>query len=147
MDRRISQITQIGSTTQANCIHTKNVFSMVDLSHHDDSFIRMKRHIDNCSVCEREYEKFTLENLAVKIHIPKPQIDTETKELFSREISELFKTFDLNHNAQMRKKITNKIKTIDTFGAGVLKGLTSKTMLASYAFGLVLFVVLKQYFN
>jgi hypothetical protein len=147
MDRRISQTNQISQATQISCVHTKNIFSLVDLAHHDDSYQRIRKHVDGCQVCDIHYKKFELENLAVKIHIPKPQIDSETKEVFAREISELFKTFDLNEKTLLRKKIKSNIKKIDSLGVGLVKNLFSKTMLASYAGGVVLFVVLKQFFN
>jgi hypothetical protein len=147
MDRRISQTNQISGQPQTSCVHTKNVFSLVDLAHHDDNYQRIKKHVDGCQVCDTHYKKFELENLAVKIYIPKPQIDTETKEIIAREISELFKTFDLNEKTLLRKKIKTNIKKIDSIGMGLMKNLVSKTMLASYAGGVVLFIVLKQFFN
>jgi hypothetical protein len=141
MDRRLSEI-----TPTKNCIHTKNVFSLLDLGVQDESFLRMRKHMDNCKICEKEFNDFKFKSLEVKIHIPKPLIDSETKEVFSREITELFKTFELNQKTLLRKKIKTNIKKIDTFGISFLKTLTSKAMLASYAFGAVLFVVLKKFF-
>ena len=146
MDRRISTTASGFSYSQANCIHTKNVFSMLDLSHNDENYIRIKKHVDTCKTCETEFKKFALETIEVKIQIPKPQIDTETKAVFEREVSDLFRNFDLNEKALLRKKITTKIKNIDSFGVDLIKNLASKNMIKTYAFAAVLFVVLKHFF-
>ena len=120
---------------------------MLDLRHADESYIKIKKHVDNCGTCNSALKKFELENIEVKIHIPKPMIDTETKEIFSREVSELFKAFDLNESVLLRKKIKTKIAGIDSFGVSLIKNVTSKKMIKTYAFGAVLFVVLKNFFN
>jgi DNA polymerase I-like protein with 3'-5' exonuclease and polymerase domains len=106
----------------------------------------MRKHIDSCQVCKKEYEDFKFKNMEIKIHIPKPLIDSETREIFNREISELFKTLELGEKTIFKKKIKTNIKMIDRLGASVVKNLTSKTMLASYAFGVVLFIVLRKFF-
>ena len=147
MDRRTVQISPALNFNLRNCIHTKNVFSLVDLSPEDESYHKIKKHTDECEICSFELKKFELQTLESKIYIPKPQIDDETKEIFKREVSELFKAFNLNEKELLKKKIKNKIKKIDRLGADFLKNLTSKNMLKSYAFGAVLFLVLRQFFN
>lgn len=146
LDRRNSHINVARFNTQTKCIHTKNIFSMLDLNQSEENYIKIKKHVDNCQVCDTAYKKFELENLEVKIHIPKPQIDTETKEIFSREVSDLFVAFDLNEKSLLRKKIVTKIKGIDSFGISVIKNFVSRKMIATYAFGAVLFVVLRHFF-
>ncbi len=146
LDRRNSQLAITNLNSTVKCIHTKNIFSMLDLGPSEESYKKIKKHVDNCETCDNAYRKFELENIEVKIHIPKPQIDTETKEIFTREVSEVFKAFDLNEKALLRKKIKTKIAGIDSFGLSVIKNFSSKKMIATYAFGAVLFVVLRHFF-
>lgn len=147
LDRRNSQFKTINSTPQIKCIHTKNIFSMLDMNQSEESYKKTKKHVDACITCMAELKKFELENIEIKIHIPKPQIDTETKGIFAREVSDLFRAFDLNEKELLRTKIKTKIKSIDSFGVSLIKNLASKKMITSYAFGAVLFVVLRQFFN
>lgn len=120
---------------------------MLDLNQSDENYVKIKKHIEVCKTCDIALKNFQLENIEIKIHIPKPQIDAETKEIYTREVSELFITFDLNEKSLLRKKIVKKIKGIDSFGVSLIKNAVSKKMITTYAFGAVLFVVLKQYFN
>lgn len=119
---------------------------MLDLNQSEESYQKIKKHVDTCQTCDTAFKKFELENIEVKIHIPKPQIDTETKEIFTREVSELFKAFDLNEKVLLRAKIKTKIAGIDSFGVSIIKNLASRKMIATYAFGAVLFVVLRHFF-
>lgn len=146
LDRRNSQFATPNFNIKEKCIHTKNIFSMLDLNQSDESYKKIKKHVDDCRICDNALKKFELENIEVKIHIPKPQIDTETKEIFTREVSELFLAFDLNEKALLRKKIKTKIAGIDSFGLSVVKNFASSKMIATYAFGAVLFVVLRHFF-
>ena len=147
MDRRSVLIARSPHIQNQKCIHTKNVFSLLDLPVLEESYKRIKKHVDGCKACETALRDFELKIVETKIHIPKPQIDTETKEMFEREVSDLFRVFDLNEKERLKKRIKNRIKTIDTMGVGFIKNLASKQMLTTYAFGAVLFVVLKQFFN
>jgi hypothetical protein len=147
LDRRSVQVSPTPRIQPARCIHTKNVFSLVDLPPVDETYKKIKKHVDNCKVCEEAFRNFELNNVASKIQIPKPQIDSETKEIFEREVSDLFRAFDLNAKELLKKRIKNKIKHIDSMGVDFIKMLTSKQMLTTYALGAVLFVILKQFFN
>ncbi len=147
MDRRNVFVSSVSSISKDYCIHTKNVFSLMDLHPEDKSYQKIKKHMDDCQVCEGAYKKFEFKNLEAKIHIPKPQIDSETKEIFENEIHELFKTLDLNEKALLRKKIKSNIKKIDVAGIEFIKNLASKGMIKTYVFGAALFVVLKQFFD
>ncbi len=118
----------------------------MDMKHSDANFDRMKKHVEACQTCDSALKKFELENIQIKIHIPKPQIDNDTKEVFTREVSELFKVFDLNEKTLLRKKIKSKIQGIDTVGLSIIKNFASRKMIATYAFGAVLFVVLRHFF-
>ncbi|MBC7713554.1 MAG: hypothetical protein H7177_09450 [Rhizobacter sp.] len=146
MDRRSFQSSSVNFNSKTKCIHTKNIFSLLDLKQSEESYKKIKKHVDSCQTCETEFKKFELESIEVKIHIPKPQIDTETKEIYTREVSEIFKAFDLNEKAALRAKIKSKIKGIDSFGLSILKTLASRKMIATYAFAGVMFIVLKQFF-
>ena len=147
MDRRNVQTVLPAGNVQKKCIHTKSIFSLIDLDFEDDTFVNIKKHSDKCEACSSELRKFELLNQQATFFIPKPQIDTETKASFEREVHEVFKAFDLNEKEQLKSKIKKKIKKIDTVGADFLKNLGSKSMVKTYAFGIVLFVVLKQFFN
>ena len=147
MDRRNEQVLPVSSPILKSCIHTKNIFSLIDLSQEEELHKKMNKHVQGCSVCTKELQNFQLKNFEAKIHIPKPQIDTETKSIFEREVSDLFRAFDLNEKMLLRKKIKNNIKKIDMIGVGFIKNLTSKGMIKTYAFATVLFIVLKQFFN
>lgn len=147
MDRRSTQISSHSHIISKTCIHTRNVYSLVDLSPLDENYIRIRKHTDNCLICTAELKNFQQQIMASKIHIPKPQIDLETRGIFEREVSELFKAFDLNEKDRLKKKIKNKIKRIDSIGEDFIKNLISRKMLTTYTFGAVLFVVLRQFFN
>lgn len=130
-----------------NCIHTKNVFSLLDLTEEEESFHKIKKHMDTCPVCESAFRKFEQKSLETKVFIPKPQIDSETKMVFESEVHELFKTFDLNEKTRLRKKIKSNFKKIDMAGLDFVRNLGSKNMIKTYALGAVLFVILRQFFN
>ena len=147
MDRRSSQILPVALNLEKTCIHTKSIFSLIDLDFEDDSFVNIKKHTDKCVTCTDALSKFELQNQQASFFIPKPQIDTETKNVFQREVYEIFRTLELNEKEQLRAKIKKKIKKIDTAGVEFIKNLSSKNMMKTYALGLVMFVVLKQIFN
>lgn len=82
----------------------------------------------------------------MKIYIPKPMIDKESKEIFEREITELFKLFNLNERIAAKIRIKNKIRSVDNMGAELLRSLASTTMIKGYVAALLAFIILKQYF-
>lgn len=145
MDRR--NVFVSSTSIAKDCIHTKNVFSLMDMSPEDRNFQKIQKHLEGCKICKSAFEDFKLKNLEAKIHIPKPQIDSETKLMFESEVHELFKTLDLNEKALLRKKIKSNIKKIDMAGVEFIKNLASKAMIKTYVFGAALFVVLKQFFD
>lgn len=147
MDRRNVQTISSAGNVQKKCIHTKSIFSLIDLDFEDDTFVNIKKHSDKCEACSAELREFELLNQQASFFIPKPQIDAQTKASFEREVHEVFKAFDLNEKEQLKLKIKKKIKKIDTVGAEFIKNLGSKNMVKTYAFGVVLFVVLRQFFN
>lgn len=147
MDRRNFQVLTANKNLEKTCIHTKSIFSLIDLDFEDDAFVNIKKHADKCIACSSALSKFELENQQASFFIPKPQIDTETKNVFHREVREIFKTLEINEKEKIRIKIKNNIKKIDTAGVEFIKNLSSKNMIKTYALGVVMFVVLKQFFN
>lgn len=147
MDRRNSQVLSVPVNLEKTCIHTKSIFSLIDLDFEDEAFVNIKKHSDKCEACSNALRKFELQNQQSIFFIPKPQIDTETKLAFEREVHEVFRAFEINERQQLKLKIKKKIKKIDTAGLEFIKNLGSKNMVKTYALGLVLFVVLRQFFN
>lgn len=147
MDRRSFQVSPLLNNSSKQCVHLKNIYSLVDLTPADESYKRIMKHQASCLICSEKLKEFEEFNRELKVHIPKPQIDTETKAIFENEIHELFKTIDLNEKELLRKKIKTNFQKIDSFGVGFFKVLFSKNMMKSYLFGLVLFIILKQVFN
>lgn len=147
MDRRNSQVLSAPVNLEKTCIHTKSIFSLIDLDFEDESFVNIKKHSDKCEACSNALSKFELQNQQATFFIPKPQIDAETKNAFEREVHEVFRVFELNEKEQLRLKIKKNIKKIDMAGVEFIKNLGSKNMMKTYALGLVLFVVLRQFFN
>ncbi len=82
----------------------------------------------------------------MKNFIPNPVIDKESKEIFEREITELFKLFNLNERTAAKNLIKSKIRSVDNMGAELLRNLASKTMIKGYVVALLAFIILKQYF-
>jgi len=121
------------------CIQQRNVISLIDLPSEEDQALKIKKHLRECKNCHDYFHDFQNKCLESKIYIPKPQIDSDTKVTFNNEVHELFKTFELNEKVLLKKKIKRKIQNIDN--------LASKPLLRAYAFGVVLFVILKKYFN
>lgn len=147
MDRRNSQVLSATANLERTCIHTKSIFSLIDLDFEDEAFVNIKKHSDKCIACSTALSKFELQNQQATFFIPRPQIDTDTKNAFEREVHEVFRTFELNEKEQLRLKIKKNIKKIDTAGIEFIKHLSSKNMIKTYALGLVMFVVLRQFFN
>lgn len=147
MDRPKSQVLSTALNLEKKCIHTKSIFSLIDLDFEDESFVNIKKHSDKCEVCSEALKKFELQNQEAIFFIPKPQIDTEAKNTFEREVHEVFRILELNEKEQLRVKIKKNIQKIDTIGVEFIKNLISKNMIKTYFFGIILFFVLRQFFN
>jgi hypothetical protein len=147
LDRRNLQVLSASGNLLKSCIHTKSIFSLIDLDFEDEAFVNITKHTEKCEACSTALKNFELQNQQATFFIPKPQIDADTKAAFEREVHDVFRIFELNEKEQLRLKIKNKIKNMDTAGAEFLQNLGSKKMMKSYAFGLVLFVVLRQFFS
>lgn len=120
---------------------------MLDIPHDREYYMQMRKHINTCGTCDLALKNFEQENFKIKIYIPKPQIDNETKDNFKNEVSEIFKSLHLNEKNLLRLKIKKNIKRIDSFGIDLIEVFTSKKMITTYAFAGVLFVILKRFFN
>ncbi len=147
MDRRNSRVLSATVNLEKTCIHTKSIFSLIDLDFEDETFVNIKKHSDRCDACSNALNKFELQNQQAVFYIPKPQIDTETRNTFEREVQEVFRIFELNEKMKLKLKIKNNFKKIDTASIEFIKNLSSKNMIKTYALGVVLFFVLRQFFN
>jgi hypothetical protein len=147
LDRRNVQILSASGNSLKSCIHTKSIFSLIDLDFEDEAFVSINKHVEKCDACSTALKNFELQNQQATFFIPKPQIDADTKASFEREVHDVFRVFELNEKEQLRLKIKKKIKNIDTAGAEFIKNLSSKNMIKTYVLGLMLFVVLRQFFN
>lgn len=147
MDRRNVQVLSAAGNSLKSCIHTKSIFSLIDLDFEDEAFVNIAKHSDKCEACTAALKDFALKNQQATFFIPKPQIDADTKASFEREVHEVFRAFELNEKEQLRLKIKKKIKNIDTAGVEFIKNLRSKNMIKTYVLGLMLFVVLRQFFS
>lgn len=137
----------IQTLSRTHCIHSKNIFSLADLPAEDETYKKLKKHIDGCRQCTAHYAQVSHQLEAMKVFIPKPMIDRESKEIFEREISELFKIFNLNKKTAVKNKFKAKIKTLDAAGTDFISNLTSKTMIKGYIAAAIAFGVLKFFFN
>ena len=147
MDRRNSLVLSASVNLEKTCIHTKSIFSLIDLDFEDEAFVNIKKHSDRCIACSNALSKFELQNQQAVFYIPKPQIDTETRNTFEREVHEVFLAFELNERVKLKLKIKKNFKKIDTATLEFIKNLSSKNMIKTYALGLLMFVVLRQFFN
>lgn len=114
------------------CIHTKNIYSLLDLSQSAEAYKRLSKHLDNCKICSQELEKFKLSSENSKVYIPTIVMDKDLKESFAREIEDIFKIMDLNSAERLKKNVTSKFKAVDQFGLDILRILKSKKMLLVY---------------
>ena len=108
MDRRNSQVLSAFVNLERTCIHTKSIFSLIDLDFEDDTFVNIKKHSDKCDACSNALRKFELQNQQAIFLIPKPQIDTETKNTFERQVADVFTAFELNEQVQLALRSPQK---------------------------------------
>lgn len=146
MNKSIHEIkgTQIFLNT---CIQTKNIYSLLDLPKDDDQYKKMSKHLETCPNCKKEFQIFQLKNMANQIYIPKVIMDKDLRQLFEREISELFKVMDLNKRELMKKNVKKGFVFIDKMGIEFIHNLSSRSMFKAYVFAIVIFVSLKYILN
>lgn len=125
------------------CVHTKNIYSLLDLPKSDDSYKSLMKHVDSCLICSDELKKFKQKTLASQVFIPKISMDRELKQAFESEVGELFKAMNLNEKELLKQHVKNNVQYLDQLGVVFLKNLVSKSMLKAYIFALILFLSLK----
>jgi hypothetical protein len=127
------------------CVHKKHVYSMIDLSVNDESYKKMNKHLENCSVCKNELVTFQSRTLASQVFIPKALMDSDLRQSFEGEVVQLFKAMNLNEREMIKKNVKNSFIFIDQLGIEFIKNLVSKTMFKTYFIGLVIFICLKMF--
>jgi hypothetical protein len=132
-------------TTARKCIHTKNIYSLLDMPAKDETYKNLSKHIESCPVCSLEFKKFQSKSSEAKVFIPKAIMDHDLRQSFDREVGELFKVMNLNEREALKRNVKKGIKTIDQMGIDFLKTLSSKSMIKIYAVAVGMFFVLKHF--
>ncbi len=114
------------------CVHTKNIYSLLDLSQNAEAYKKLSKHLDTCKICSQELEIFKLSSENSKAFIPTIVMDKDLKISFAREIEDIFKIMDLNTSERLKKNVTSKFKALDQFGLDILGIFKSKKMLVVY---------------
>jgi hypothetical protein len=128
-----------------SCIHTKNIFSLVDLTPKDESYAFLNLHVKSCSVCKNEYAKFTEQVVASQVFIPRPTMDKDLKESFDREMHDLLISFKLNEKVIKRDRWVNVFTQTNYFATEFFKSLYSKSMLIGLVTALAIFFMLRSH--
>lgn len=126
-----------------NCVHTKNIYSMLDMPTQDEAYKRLSKHVESCNVCSLEFKKFQSKTMAAQVFIPKVMMARDLRQSFEREVSELFKVMDLNERELLKKNVKKGFRFIDSMGVDFIKNLGSKTMIKAYVLAAFLFALLK----
>jgi hypothetical protein len=137
------QESNISKTFSNVCIHTKNIFTLLDTPKNEESYKRLSKHLDNCVICAKEFEVFKLKNNAAQVFIPKIQMDRDLRQSYDREVVELFKVMNLNDHENFKKNMKKSFVFVDRMGIEFVKNLSSKSMIKSYFVAGIVFVCLK----
>jgi hypothetical protein len=127
----------------SQCIHTKNIYSLIDLDKQDNMFHFLSNHEKKCDSCSGALMKYKADNFAAKVFVPKIFLPKDLKETFNREVSELFKTAGFNDVENKKIKMKNALSFFDQLGENFIKILYSKNMLVAYVFAFAIFISLK----
>lgn len=127
------------------CIHTKNIYSLLDMSAKEEAYKNLSKHIETCSVCAQELKKIQLKNTAAQVFIPKAVMDRDLRQSFEREVSELFKVMQLDEREVLKHNVKRGFKTLDQMGIDFLKMLSSKSMIKVYVVAAAMFFALKYF--
>jgi len=125
------------------CIHTKNIYALLDLGKRDAMYNFLSTHEKKCVRCSSQLQKYKEENLAAKVFIPKPFMPKDLRETFSGELAELFRVAGLNEIENQKKKIKAGLLSLDHLGETYINNLFSKNMIRVYAFALIAFIGLR----
>lgn len=128
------------------CVHTKNIFSLLDLPTKDETHKTLMKHLEVCPVCAQEFKNFQLGATAAQVYIPKVVMDRELKESFEREVGDLFKILRLDEREVLKHNVKKSFRTLDQMGIDFLKVLASKSMIKVYVVASILFFILKYFF-
>ena len=142
MDRPIQEL-KIKKSFPKNCIQTKHIYSLYDMTKNDESYGILKKHLENCSICNNEFQNFQLKNTQALTLIPKVSMDRDLRQTFEREVVELFQAMDLNDRKLLKRKVKKGFIFLDKMGIEFIKNLFSKAMVKTYIFALVIFIGLK----
>lgn len=137
------QTNQFEPHRSKNCIHTKNVYSLLDTPASEEVYKRMKKHLETCTSCNEEFQRFQVRTAAAQIYIPKALMDRDLRQSFEREVGELFKVMNLNNREILKRNVKKGFHVLDSMGLDFLKNMVSKTMIKAYLFALVCFICLK----
>lgn len=131
--------------TARQCIHTKNIYSLMDMSAKDEAHKALSKHVESCQVCAQELKKFQMKSTAAQVYIPKATMDHDLRQSFEREVGELFKVLQLNEREALKHSVKNKFKTLDQMGIDFIGTLTSKSMIKIYFIAIAMFLALKYF--
>jgi len=109
----------------------------------DESYKAMKKHLENCSICNNEFQNFQAKNTQALTLIPKFSMDRDLRQTFEREVVELFKAMDLNDRKLLKRNVKQGFIFLDKMGIEFIRNLFSKAMIKTYVFALVIFIGLK----
>lgn len=129
-----------------HCIHTKNIFSLLDLNQQDVMYNFLINHEKKCTKCSLQLKKFKEANFAAKVAVPKPFMPKDLRETYSGELSELFKIAGLNEAENQKQKFKDSLRNFDKMGKEFINNLSSKTMIRAYAAAFLFFLGLKIIF-
>ena len=127
------------------CIHTKHIYSLLDLSATDESYKKINKHLDNCTICKNEFQIFKLKSKAAQVFIPKISMDRDLRQSFEREVIELFKAMDLNDRENLKRNVKKGFIFVDKMGIEFIGHLFSKAMIKTYFLAAALFICLKLF--
>jgi hypothetical protein len=128
---------------QNKCIHTKNIFALIDMGNSEENYKLLHQHVIKCEICRNEYNHFVARNTMAKVYIPKPLMEHDLKESFNRELHDFLKELNLNNKNEGRPLLKKILENLDIYGEVIMKIIFSKTMMISYALAYGLYLLLK----
>ena len=109
----------------------------------EESYKRMSKHLETCSVCNKEFQMFQLKTASAQVFIPKILMDRDLRQSFEREVGELFKVMNLNNRENLKRNVKKGFHFVDKMGIEFFQNLLSKTMIKSYFIAGAIFICLK----
>lgn len=115
-----------------SCIHTKNIFSLIDLEGDLDKAHFLNQHLKECTHCQKTYHIFKEKMFAANTFIPRPLMDRELRDTFDRELSALLKSLKINDSVVRKEILIEKLSAINLFAESFIKNMFSKNMFFTY---------------